>query len=52
VCRANRTDRGALTEAMYRIENAFYSCVGGWKQGTGAQFHVMLRVERPPKERE
>jgi len=46
-CRENRNDNGAIIEAIGRIENAFYTCVQGWPKGSGAQFHVILRVERP-----
>ena len=44
-CRENRTDMGALNEALDRIDEEFHELLKNWPQGHGHRFHVMLSVE-------
>lgn len=44
VCRANRTDEGAFTEAMRRLETEYLACLD--HPSPGMTFHVVLTVER------
>lgn len=45
-CRVNRTDEGAIKEALQRILDEYMACVGAWPLGEGTKFHVKLEIER------
>lgn len=49
-CRTNRTDAGAVDEALSRLRSEALECMANWPQGVGAQFHFALTLERPPKD--
>ena len=46
-CRKNRTDVGAINEAVQRIVDEYMVCVEHWPLGNGTKFHVKLEIERP-----
>jgi hypothetical protein len=46
-CRLNRTDEGAVDEALRRVRQEALECMAGWPTGAGAQFHIALTIERP-----
>lgn len=46
ICRANRGE-GALDEALARLRRAYEDLVG-LEANAGANFHLVLTVERPP----
>ena len=46
-CRKGRGDNGAIEEALDRARKELRACMGGWQQGRGAKFHVVVTVERP-----
>lgn len=45
-CRTNRSDIGAITEAVQRIVDEFMECAPHWPLGNGTKFHVKLEIER------
>lgn len=48
-CRTSRGNEGAIDEALARLKEEYLSCVDGWEIGKGAQFHLVLTVEKPPR---
>ncbi len=50
-CRELRGDKGAIDEALGRARDALEKAIKGWgPPGRGMQLHVVVTVERPPKE--
>ena len=45
-CRQNRTDEGAIDEALARIRAEFMQVASGWDVGNETRFHVVLTVEK------
>jgi hypothetical protein len=49
-CREAHGEMGAFEEAVARLRREYEACLAGWPRGKGVQFHVLLIVERPPRE--
>jgi hypothetical protein len=49
VCRANRTDEGAVDEALARLREEALQCFQGWKGKEGIQWHFVLTMEAPKR---
>lgn len=45
-CRENRTDEGAINEALRRVREEFLACAPAWPLGKNTKFHIVLTVER------
>ena len=45
-CRKNRSDVGAIHEAVQRLVDEYMACVEHWPLGAGTKFHVKLEIER------
>lgn len=45
-CRLNRTDEGAVDEALRRLREEALQCIDGWKGTPGVNFHFLLTVEK------
>ena len=45
-CRRNRTDDGAIKEAVERILREYHECAPHWPIGNGTKFHVKLEIEK------
>ena len=45
-CRANRSDWGAMAEAMEHIGKEYQELCKVWPIGTDVKFHVILTIER------
>lgn len=48
-CRTGRGEMAAFEEAVARLRAEYIALLPGWPTGRGAQFHVVLTVERPAK---
>lgn len=46
-CRANRTDVGALDEALATSRQAIEKLYGYWPAGKGAKVHIKIEIEYP-----
>jgi len=44
-CRANRTDAGALAEALATSQQAVEKLYGYWPAGKGAKVHIKIEIE-------
>lgn len=47
VCRENKTDEGAIDEALVRLKESYMDTIRHWPIGKEAEFHVVLTVEYP-----
>ncbi len=46
-CRENRTDPGAVDEALARLREEAVAIIGQWPRGSGMRLHFVLTMERP-----
>jgi len=50
VCRRNRTDEGAVDEALARVRNEIVNTLPNWPLEMDAKFHIIFSVERQAPE--
>jgi hypothetical protein len=46
-CRTGRGEMEAFNEAVARIREEYVALCRGWPVGKGAQFHLVLTLEKP-----